>query len=536
MRDIYDILIIGNGGAGLSAALEAKKNTSNIAVLSKTYPTASQTSQAQGGINGVLNDSVEDVNKHIFDTTKSSHNIGDTEAIEYMCKNAKDTIQWLDDLGVPFSRNSNNEIAQRNFGGSSKPRTCYSSDYTGLKILHTLYDTCLKENIGFLNEYLVLNFVKDEKSNTIKGVNVLNIRNGEIIQIFAKSIIVASGGYGGLYHNFTTNSTATTGEVLTAALNIGCELENMEFVQFHPTSLKQNRILISESARGEGGYLVDEHGDRFIDELKPRDEVSRAIYEKITNGDKIYLDLRHIGGEELKELMPQEYNLTYEFTGLKMDESIIEVIPSTHYTMGGIKVDIDTKTNIENLYACGECASARVHGANRLGGNSLLEIITFGRVAGKNASLNTNNITSFNTDDYKQNFLSTENEINNIFLLPNSINFQKIKNDLGKLLFENVGLFKNETDLLQALETIKNWENQISQMGIEDKTSVYNTDLKEFLEFQNMIELSQTIILSALERKESRGAHYRTDYLEEDSNYDKSTIVIKENDELKVIL
>jgi len=536
MSKIYDVLIIGNGGAGLSAALEAKKNSDNIAVLSKTYPTTSQTSQAQGGINGVLNDSIEDINKHIFDTIKSSHNIGNIKTIEHMCKNAKETIQWLDDLGVPFSRNSENEIAQRNFGGSSKPRTCYSSDYTGMKILHTLYDTCLKENIEFLNEYLVLNFIKDEESNTIKGINVLNIKNSEISKIFAKSIIIASGGYGGLYHNFTTNSTATTGEVLTAALNIGCELENMEFVQFHPTSLKQNRILISESARGEGGYLVDQHGDRFIDELKPRDEVSRAIYEKITNGDKIYLDLRHIGVKELKELMPQEYNLTYEFTGLKMDESIIEVIPSTHYTMGGIKVDIDTKTNIENLYACGECASSRVHGANRLGGNSLLEIITFGRVAGKNASLNTNNITNFSTEEYEKDFENIKNSLENIFLLPNKINFQEIKTSLGKILFEKVGLFKNETNLQEALRTIKTWENDLSQMGIEDKSKVYNTDLKEFIEFQKMIKLSQIIILSALERKESRGAHYRTDYLNEDPNYDKSTIVIQQNDELKVML
>ena len=536
MSEIYDILIIGNGGAGLSAALEAKKNTDNILVLSKTYPTSSQTSQAQGGINGVLNNSIEDIQKHIFDTTKSSHKLGDKQTIEFMCKNAKETIHWLDDLGVPFSRDDQHKIALRNFGGSSKPRTCYSSDYTGLKILHTLYDTCLKEEIKFLNEHLVLSFIKDEKSNTIRGINTLNIANGEIFQIFAKSVIIASGGYGGLYHNYTTNSTATTGEVLSAALEIGCELENMEFVQFHPTSLKQNRILISESARGEGGYLVDQHGDRFIDELKPRDEVSRAIYEKIKNGDQIYLDLRHIGAKEIQELMPQEYNLIYEFTGLKMDEHLIEITPSTHYTMGGIKVDIDTKTNIKNLYACGECASNRVHGANRLGGNSLLEIITFGQKAGKNASLNTHSITNFNTDLYAEDIDIMKQNINEIFHLPNKLNFQKIKNSLGKLLFEKVGLFKDEQNLQESLETIKLWEKEFVLMGIEDKSTVYNTDLKEFLEFQHMIKLSQTIILSALNRKESRGAHYRTDFLNEDSSFDTSTSVCKQNGEIKVTL
>ena len=536
MSKIYDVLIIGNGGAGLSAALEAKKNTDNIIVLSKTYPTSSQTSQAQGGINGVLNDSVEDINKHIFDTTKSSHNLGDKNAIELMCNSAKNTINWLDDLGVPFSRNDKDEIAQRNFGGSSKPRTCFSSDYTGLKILHTLYDRCLKENITFLNEYLVLNFIKDKTSNSIRGVQTLNIANGEVSQLFAKSIIIASGGYGGLFSNYTTNSTATTGEVLNASLEIGCELENMEFVQFHPTSLKENRILISESARGEGGYLVDQHGDRFIDELKPRDEVSRAIYEKIKNNDKVYLDLRHIGLKEIKELMPQEYNLTYEFTGLKMDEHIIEITPSTHYTMGGIKVDIDGKTNIKNLYACGECASTRVHGANRLGGNSLLEIITFGRIAGKNASLNTHNITNFSTNDFIQDIELLNNNLNEILALPNKINFQEVKAELGKLLFEKVGLFRDEKNLHEALLDIQKWEKQIPLMGVEDKSKIYNTDFKEFLEFRKMIELSQTIVLAAIQRKESRGAHYRIDYLKEDATFNNSTTIVKENNELKVTI
>jgi len=536
MDHIYDVLIIGSGGAGLSAALEAKKNSDNIVVLSKTHPTMSQTAQAQGGINGVLNDSEEDIAKHIFDTTKSSHKIGDDDTIKLMCENAKNTIQWLDDLGVPFSRDDKNEITQRNFGGSSKPRTCYSSDYTGLKILHTLYDSCLKENIKFLNEYLVLGFIKDTDLNEIRGIQTLNIISGEVSQIFAKSIIIASGGYGGVYHNYSTNSTATTGEVLNAALEIGCELENMEFVQFHPTSLKQNRILISESARGEGGYLVDQHGDRFIDELKPRDEVSRAIYEKIKNGDSIYLDLRHIGAKELQELMPQEYNLTYEFTGLKMDQHIIEITPSTHYTMGGIKVNIDAKTNIKNLYACGESASTRVHGANRLGGNSLLEIITFGRIAGKNASLNTHNITNFSTKSYTNLLNILQNDFKDIFSLPNKINFQIVKNELGKLLFEKVGLFKDEKNLQEALLSVQKFEKQLPLMGIEDKSKTCNTELKEFIEFQNMIKLSQTIILSAINRKESRGAHYRTDFLKEDSTYNLSTKISKQNNELKVIV
>jgi len=534
MELIYDVLIIGNGGAGLSAALEAKKYSNNIVVVSKTTPTSSQTSQAQGGINAVLNTEMDSILNHISDTQKAANQLGDNDSINYMCENASNTIKWLDDLGVPFSRDVKNNIKQRNFGGASFPRTCYSSDYTGLKILHTLYDTCLKENITFIDEHLVLNFIKDNESNSIKAITVLNILDGTISQIFAKSIIIASGGYAGLYHNYTTNSNATTGEILNIALNIGCELENMEFVQFHPTSLKESRVLISESARGEGGYLVDQNGNRFIDELKPRDEVSRAIYAKIENGDKIYLDLRHLGIEKIKESMPQEYNIVYDFTGLRLENDLIEITPSAHYTMGGIKVAINSKTNIRNLFACGECASNRVHGANRLGGNSLLEIITFGRVAGRNASLNTHNITSFNTKDYQSSLLAEQTKISNIYTLPNTINFQDIKIELGKELFNNVGLYREEKKLQSILSKIKKWIISTKDMGITDKSTIYNTDLKEYIEFKNMLNLSLVLVTSALNRIESRGAHYRVDYLESKEKYQFSTVITKKDNNLKV--
>ncbi len=536
MQLIYDVLIIGNGGAGLSAALEANKYSNNIAVVSKTYPTSSQTSQAQGGINAVLDSQDDSVDSHIADTTKAAQNIENSDAIQYLCENASSTIKWLDDLGVPFSRNSQNNIAQRNFGGATHPRTCYSSDYTGLKILHTLYDNCIKKNITFINEHQLLSFIKDDESNTIKGIQVFNISNGEISQIFAKSVIIASGGYAGLYHQFTTNSTATTGEVLNAALNIGCELENIEFVQFHPTSLKYNRILISESARGEGGYLVDQNGNRFIDELKPRDEVSRAIYTKIENGDKVYLDLRHLGIAKIKESMPQEYQIVYDFTGIKLDIDLLEITPSAHYTMGGIKVDINTKTNIKNLFACGECASNRVHGANRLGGNSLLEIITFGKLAGKNASLNTNNITSFDTKKYNKKLHLEEEYINEVYNLPNKINFLNIKLELGKELFTNVGLFREESKLQSILNKINQWILETKDMGISDKSTIYNTEFKEFIEFKNMLELSLVLVLSALNRKESRGAHHRIDYLESKKEFEYSTLITKIDKIIKVQL
>jgi succinate dehydrogenase / fumarate reductase flavoprotein subunit len=506
-----DILIVGSGGAGLSAAIEAKRESNddlNITVLSKTLVTASQTCQAQGGINACLDDEKDSVENHINDTLKSAHNIGDEETIKIMCKSAKSTIEWLDDLAVPFSRDKNGNIAQRKLGGTKKARTCYSSDYTGLKILHTLFDTCLKEKINFLEEYMLLDIIIE--NNTAIGVVVLNIKTTQIEQILAKKIIIASGGYAGIYTNYNTNSYATTGDGIAVALRAKIKVTNMEYVQFHPTALKENSILISESARGEGGYLVTSDGARFIDELKPRDEVARAIYKKIQNHEEVFLDVRHLGLEKLLLTMPQEYQLTLQYTGLKMDKDLIPIIPVAHYSMGGISVNKNGETNIKNLFAIGECANNGVHGANRLGGNSLLEIIVFGRITGKVVLQDIDDIQIENRE--YDIFLESKKAIDDIFHLPNNINFYKIKDELGEKLYNNVGLFRNEKDLQDTLEQVKKWINQIQDMGIGDKSRIYNTNLKEFLEFKNMLDISKEVIKSAILQKESRGAHYRIDY------------------------
>ena len=396
---MIDILIIGSGGAGLSAALEAKKNGANVLVVPKTYPTQSQTCQAQGGINGVLSlkNNGDCVENHIKDTLKSAHGLGDEEAINFMCKESENTISWLDNLGVPFSRDEENNIAQRSLGGASNPRACYSSDYTGLKILHTLYDKCLQENIEFLNEYMLLNFIIEEQC--IKGITALDIATTKVKQLLAKKVIIATGGYGGLYHGFTTNSSATTGDSIAIALKCGIELSNMEYVQFHPTALKKSFVLMSESARGEGGYLVTKDGTRFVDELLPRDVVARAIIEKMQEGEEVFLDLRHLGVQKIKQAMPQEYNLALEFAKKRLDTDLLPIMPAAHYTMGGIDTDIYGKTYIKNLYAIGECSSNGVHGANRLGGNSLLEIITFGWLCSNNV-LSTLNGTTIEQKEY----------------------------------------------------------------------------------------------------------------------------------------
>ena len=530
---MIEILIVGSGGAGLTAALEAKKYCDDVVVLSKTTPTSSQTCQAQGGINAVINSTDDSVQKHIEDTLISAHNIGNKETIEYMCKNSFDTIKWLDDIGVPFSRDENNNIAQRKLGGAKHPRACYSSDYTGLKILHTLYDNCLKNDIKFINEHMLLNFIVEGEE--IKGITCLDIQNSQVKQILAKKVIVASGGYAGIYNQYNTNSTATTGDAISAALRAGCEISNMEYVQFHPTALKDSCILISESARGEGGYLVTKDETRFVDELQARDVVARAIYKKIESGDEVFLDLRHLGKEKIMECMPQEYDLAFQFMQLKLDEDLIPITPAAHYTMGGIKTDIDGKTNIKNLYAVGECSSNGVHGANRLGGNSLLEIITFGKLVAKNATSDTNSSTNNITNIEYDRFLKDKELIEDIFTFENKINFYNKKESLGELFYKDVGLFREEKSLETVLETIKDLNSEIKLMGLSDKSKIYNTNLKEFIEFKNMIELSQTIVLSALHRSESRGAHYRIDFQNEDDNFSKDTIVKLVEDKIMVV-
>ncbi|MGB1226289.1 MAG: FAD-dependent oxidoreductase [Poseidonibacter sp.] len=528
---MYDVIIIGSGASGLTAALNAKQNGAKVLVVSKTYPTHSQTVQAQGGINAVLYEDDDSIDIHTEDTYKASRGLGNKENIHFMCKNAKETILWLDKIGVPFTRNKNKDIAQRKFGGTKKIRTCYSSDYTGLKIVHTLFDQCIKSDIKFLNEHMLLDIIIED--GTAKGVIVFDIQKGLVKEIKSKSTIIASGGYAGIYTNYTTNSFSNTADGLNCALNAGAILSNMEFVQFHPTALENSNILVSESARGEGGFLLDQNEERFIDELKPRDEVARAIYQKIKKNQKVYLDLRHLGLEKINETMPQEKRLAYEFSNVKIEKELLPINPAAHYSMGGIKTDINTKTNIKSLYACGEVAQASIHGANRLGGNSLLEIITLGKVAGINASVNASNI-DINLDKESINFIKQKEFIDAIYTYSNEINFYEKKDTIGKLFFDKVGLFRNKENLEVAINEVNEIKEQLKSMGISDKSKEYNKNLIEFIEFINMINIAEIITKTALQRKESRGAHYRDDYPKEQDEYQKNSLVRKQNNELEI--
>ena len=394
-----------------------------------------------------------------------------------------------------------------------------------------MYDQCIKNEIEFLNEHLLLNLINED--NKIKGITALNILDTKVIKIDAKCVILASGGYAGLYHNFTTNSYASTGDGIAAALKVGAKISNMEFIQFHPTALENKNILISESARGEGGYLVDEKENRFIDELKPRDEVARAIFEKNHLKQKVYLDLRHLGLDKINQIMPQERRLVYDFLKLKMENDLIPVNPSAHYTMGGILCDKEAKTSIENLFACGECTQSGVHGANRLGGNSLLEVITFGKIAGENAAKKAKEISSFSKASNKQ-FKKDKEKIESYFNKKNESDFYKTKKELGKLFFNNVGLFREEKKLQKAFDYINLKEKELRTYSINDKSRVYNKNLVELLEFENIITLSKPIIKSALLRKESRGAHYRTDYKQRSKEFDKISVCTLKNDVLEI--
>ncbi|MDH4944847.1 FAD-dependent oxidoreductase [Sulfurimonas sp. C5] len=495
-----DVLIIGAGGAGLMAAIAAKEEGADVLVLTKEYPTRSQTCMAQGGMNAALGNAGEDsVEDHVQNTLKSAHGAADEEAIRFMCSEAPNAIEYLNSIGVCFSRTKDGKIAQRRLGGASAPRACYAQDYTGLKILHTLYDRCNALGIQFISDSFLLDLLQDENGSAC-GAKILDLRSGETKTYIAKSVILASGGYSRIYDKYSTNSKASSGDGIAAALRIGADVKDMEFVQFHPTGLKNSSILISESARGEGGYLLNSKGERFTNELAPRDEVSRAIDAEIKKGEEVFLDIRHLGEAFIDEGLPQERKLAKLYENVDPVHDLIPIKPVAHYTMGGVAVDNQSQTNIDGLFACGECANHNVHGANRLGGNSLLEIVVFGREAGRNAAKRAQNIEQLSVPVNCECFLEQE--------FSNTVDFYKYKEKLGNLLYNKVGIVRKRSELEDAQQEIEMIKSLLPQMGWSDPSSVYNTNKQEFLEFRNILQVSEMVVKSALSRTESCGAHY----------------------------
>lgn len=495
-----DVLVVGAGGAGLMAAIAAKEAGADVLVLSKEYPTRSQTCMAQGGINAALGHAGDDsVEMHIQNTLKSAHGLCDEEAVRFMCEQAPEAIAYLDSIGVCFSRTPDGKIAQRRLGGAGAARACYAQDYTGLKILHTLYDRCNALGVEFVNDTFLLDLLQ-ENNGAIVGAKVLDIRTSEIKTYLAKTTVLATGGYSKVYDRFSTNSKASSGDGIAAALRAGAKLKEMEFVQFHPTGLKNSSILISESARGEGGYLLNSNGERFCNELAPRDEVSRAIDVEIKQSKEVFLDIRHLGEAFIDENLPQERKLAKLYEDVDPVHELIPIKPVAHYTMGGIAVDNRSQTTLPNLFACGECANHSVHGANRLGGNSLLEIVVFGKEAGKNAAQRAKEIKQIDLPENKGCFLQQN--------FSNEIDFYEQKERLGQLMYEKAGIVRTKKQLQEALQEVQTMHVRLPRMGWRDTSEVYNTNKQEFLEFRNAVTVAIEVIQAALLRDESCGAHF----------------------------
>ncbi|WP_457569077.1 succinate dehydrogenase flavoprotein subunit [Desulfurobacterium sp.] len=545
-----DVAIIGAGGAGLYAALSAvKKNPSlKVGVITKVFPTRSHTGAAQGGVNAALSNVAEDSpEKHTYDTIKGSDFLADQDAVELMCHIAPKIIREMEHMGLPFSRLENGKIAQRPFGGASFPRTCYAADKTGHVMLQTLYEQCIRRNVKFFNEWFVTALVHDGQK--VCGLVAIDMKSGKIEIIRAKAVILATGGHARIYWRRTSNALGCTGDGTAIALRAGVPLKDMEFVQFHPTGLRRTGILVTEGARGEGGYLINKDGERFMKryapekmELAPRDMVSRAIETEIAEGrgfkdsegnEFVYLDLRHLGKKKIMERLPQIRELAIDFEGIDPIEEPIPIRPTAHYCMGGVDTDIDGKTVIDGLFAAGECACVSVHGANRLGGNSLLDIVVFGKITGELASeyAASSQLPEFPTAALKD----ERQKIETLFEKDGKEKLADLRNELSDILTYGAGIFREESRLKEALDKVREIKERAQHLKVEDLSYTFNTNLQQTLEFLNMVELAEVTVMTALERRESRGAHYRVDYPErDDKNFLKHSIVTLENGEYKL--
>lgn len=512
----HDLLIVGAGLAGMRAALAAPGNL-DVALLSKVHPVRSHSVAAQGGINAALGEK-DSWESHAFDTAKGGLYLGDQDAIEAMCREAPDDILELERLGVIFSRDAQGRIAQRPFGGAGFPRTCYAADRTGHALLHALYEQILKRRTTVYEEWYVTALAVEE--GVCRGVIAWDIVHGGLRLIQAKAVILATGGSGQAFLT-STNAVINTGDGMALAYRAGAPLMDMEFVQFHPTTLKDTGILITEGARGEGGYLLNTLGERFLKryapeqmELATRSTVSLAIGQEILEGRGVdgcvLLDLRHLGRDKILERLPQIRQIAMEFAGLDPVETPIPIRPGAHYQMGGVKTNQWGETSIPGLFAAGECACVSLHGANRLGGNSLLETIVFGRRAGTKAGEYASSVE--HEAPAPTHLTAEQDRIERLLSHSGKERAWQVRHELGETLSTNLGIFRTKESMEAAQTCVHELQQRAEAVTVQDKGQVFNTDLIQALELQCLVELAETIVAGALAREESRGAHYRSDF------------------------
>jgi succinate dehydrogenase / fumarate reductase flavoprotein subunit len=523
----------------------------DVAVVTKVYPSRSHSGAAQGGVAAALGNVDDDsVEAHIYDTVKGADYLGDQDSIEILCSDAPRTIYEMEHLGCPFSRNDEQKINQRAFGGHTYLRACFSADRTGHALLHTLVEQTYKHGgkLQVYSEWHMNRLIIED--GVCRGVVVMDIKTGKLEVLRAKAVLFASGGYGQAF-KITSNAAANTGDGIVAAYRAGVPLQDMEFVQFHPTGLYEHGILLTEGARGEGGYLINADGDRFMSsyapskmELGPRDIVSRSEQTEINEGrgagpnkDYVLLDLRHLGKAKIMERLPQVYNLTKDFIGVDCTEDPVPIQPTAHYSMGGIPADNDCQVyldekgqHVEGFFVAGECSCTSVHGANRLGTNSLLEALVFGRRAGKKMLDVVPGLTQADVNEERE-LEAARKEIEVLYAGDGSENLSAIREELKEIMTYKAGVYRCAEDMQQAQSEIKSLRARFRNVQVKDRGTNFNLNLLDALELSNMLEYSELIVDGGLARQESRGAHFRTDFpTRDDVNWMQHTLAFRTDD------